>query len=407
MSEKGATSAEATDRFIAGAVGEYGSAGADRFYPLECLSPSTSSWWYTGELDDSLLEQFVCCCDRGERGRKEEEIWTRLICLQSQHQCQYFISASISASFSLVPSFLLSFPPLRAEDMHKCTGVHASVLATESSVEYATWNKIVPQKEVVEVVRKTWERKEKKEYNAARDMMYRRKKFGVVEVQEDKGGDVTEASSSSSDALVDDNDSHSTSSAVGEAGANVCASTSISSPPPTLSPLLPPVVPHINNDVSGGINMDSLEEIDRKWGPMAASLDPLRDVILFPSDHAEHAETFPWASRSKNHKHAIFSAGDDSKGGVIDGSGDGLSNSDSQDRALPCASSSSSSGRGTFVSDATDNLGVVGADESALDGDVDLSADKGRESKKWRLVVLESSWQHGKTMLRQVQQRAE
>ena len=91
--------------------------------------------------------------------------------------------------------FSLTFRTQRAEDMHKCTGVHASVLATEGSVEYATWNKIVPQKEEVEVVRKTWERKEKKEYNAARDMMYRKKKIDVVEIQgEGKGGDEIEAS---------------------------------------------------------------------------------------------------------------------------------------------------------------------------------------------------------------------
>ena len=219
--------------------------------------------------------------------------------------------------------------------MHKCTGVQAAALASEGSVEFAKWPKTTSKKEVADIVKNFWDKRDKKGLKAASNAL--NCKGENITEQSPTGHSDSCASGVSSSDSKDCSSSTSSSRNIDDIATNNCTATgteeaSSNSAADTKTVSCSPV----NNDVSGGITTDHLEEIDTKWGPMVAALDPLRDVLLFPSDAAESASTFPW--------------------GHGQGQGQGL---------------------GTLLGN-------------------------GKQEHRWRLVVLEASWQHGKTMHRQV-----
>lgn len=271
------------------------------------------------------------------------------------------LSLSLSLSLPLLPSLPLSlslYPcSTRAEDLHKCTGVQAAALASEGSVEFAEWPKTLTKKEAVETVKKIWERNEKKEFNEAMNALHRtngNKADRSLTASTQGCGDTDGVKCNSSSAGGNNSSSGSISSS------NVCTATPGDCTAPsaeesanivgTADPKTSSSSP-INNDVSGGITAEHLEEIDTKWGPAVAALDPHRDVLLFPCERAECASVFPWGT---------------------------------QGRSAEVSS-------GTAVS--------AGAPVGCVEGE---GKGESEGQHRWRLVVLEASWQHGKTMHRQV-----
>jgi hypothetical protein len=207
--------------------------------------------------------------------------------------------------------------------------VQAAALAQEGSVEFARWPKTLSKKEAVDIVKKFWERKDKKEFSAAVNVLHHKdvNEADTASIGSPdsctscvgRGDKKVSSNSTSSSGNVDDaTASNRAAPSAEEVSCNADAKTVSCSP--------------VNNDVSGGITEEHLEEIDTKWGPVVSALDPHRDVLLFPSDAAESASAFPWKQ-----------------------------------------------GQGILLAD-----------------------DKQAQKHRWRLVVLEASWQHGKTMQRQV-----
>jgi hypothetical protein len=209
--------------------------------------------------------------------------------------------------------------------------VQAAALAQEGSVEFARWPKTLSKKEAVDIVKKFWERKDKKEFNAATTVLHRK---NVIEADlAPIGGPHSCASSvGSGDNKVSSNGTSSNEN-VDDVTASNCAAPSAEEASSNAIAKIVSCSP-VNNDVSGGITAEHLEEIDTKWGPVVSALDPHRDVLLFPSDSAESASAFPWRQ---------------------------------------------------------------GQGQGAL-----LGNGNQEQKHRWRLVVLEASWQHGKTMHRQV-----
>lgn len=208
--------------------------------------------------------------------------------------------------------------------------MQAAALAQEGSVEFANWPKTLSKKEAVDIVKKYWDRKDKKEFNAAMNVLHRKEVIHAEQAPVEITDSCTSVVGSS-----DSNISYYSASCGGEVNyitlgnrtapsAEEASSSAAGAKTASCSP--------VNNDVSGGITAEHLEEIDTKWGPAVAALDPCRDVLLFPSDTAESASAFPWGQGQ---------------------------------------------GQGTLLGN-------------------------GEVEHRWRLVVLEASWQHGKTMHKQV-----
>ena len=130
----------------------------------------------------------------------------------------------------------------------------------------------------------------------------------------------------------------------------------------------------LNNDVSGGITVENIIDIDAKWGAMVSSLDPNRDVILFPSDNAVCASKFVWTESFIEVEEGLEIENKSNVSNNNDNNNDNNSNNDNDynnnDNNNNESSSSSRSSRST--------------------------------RHRWRLIVLEASWQHGKTMHRQL-----
>jgi hypothetical protein len=254
---------------------------------------------------------------------------------------------------------------IRAEDLHQCTGVHAAVLATEGSVEFASWPRTLPRKDrvVQEEVKEVWPKHEKKEFNAQRNLIFRAKK---VEVESVPG--VNKDKIEDSKDCMDENEKEIECSS-GDISGLTCTNHSdnqdidISVVDTTTTqiikaPVKQPCNSIRNNDTSGGITPENISEVDSTWGAMVSALDPFRDVILFPSEYAMCASKFKWDCRDR----------------IIAEDNHSDKQADGQNSSVEQEVTKSSCGTG----------------------------DNNTHPHRWRLVVLEASWQHGKTMYRQV-----
>ena len=262
---------------------------------------------------------------------------------------------------------------IRAEDLHQCTGVHAAVLATEGSVEFASWPRTLPRKDrvVQEEVKEVWPKHEKKEFNLQRNLIFRAKKVEVESVPR-----LNEEGNEDSKDCIDENEKEIECSS-GVISGLTCTNHSdnqdinssvvdTNTTQITKATIKQPCNSIRNNDTSGGITAENIPEVDGTWGAMVSALDPFRDVILFPSEHAMCASMFKWECSDR----IIELEGNDSVKlvhGYSEKLGDGQNNSVEK-----------------------------GVSNSSGTGDNNI------HPHRWRLVVLEASWQHGKTMYRQV-----
>ena len=251
--------------------------------------------------------------------------------------------------------------------------MHAAVLATEGSVEFASWPRTLPRKDrvVLEEVKEVWPKREKKEFNAQRNLIFREKKVEVEsapEVEKDEKevskdcGDGNEKEMERSSGVTsgltvtNHSDSQEINSSVVDTNAPQITKTTVKQPCNSVR----------NNDTSGGITAENIPEVDSTWGAMVSALDPFRDVILFPSEHAMCASMFKWECSDR------IMADDNHSQKQLDGRSDKLAD------------------------------GQINSVEKEFNKN---SSDTGYDNKhahRWRLVVLEASWQHGKTMYRQV-----
>ena len=136
-----------------------------------------------------------------------------------------------------------------------------------------------------------------------------------------------------------------------------------------------------NNDVKATpfndkYGLKNILNIDLTWGPLVASLHPDRDVILFPAEGAILAEDFAWNGPNRvklNEMDEVLESRTSSRDGI-----------GSVETSVILESSSS-------VNNTID------------DGRKTLSEnDDPSKRNKWRLVVLEASWGHGKTIFHQL-----
>ena len=242
------------------------------------------------------------------------------------------------------------------------------MLATEGSVEFAAWPRTLPRKDKVEneVMKEVWPKNEKKEFNAVRNKIFRSKTTEVSTVPETDGNEK-------------DNDQHCrnvsetkcirsiTEGSAGTIHSNnhgICNDLLITPQVPGEAVKRPSNSVR-NNDTSGGITAENVSEVDSTWGAMVSALDPSRDVILFPSEQAVCASVFKWG-RSDGGRIGAAAAAADSP------------NEDQEDDR-----------KNSY----RDDVGAEARKSSDLGGS---------STHRWRLIVLEASWQHGKTMYRQV-----
>jgi hypothetical protein len=233
---------------------------------------------------------------------------------------------------------------------------------------------------VQEEVKEVWPKHEKKEFNAQRNLIFRAKK---VEVESVRGADKDEKEYSNDRDCIDGTDIGGSSGVA--SGLTVTShldsqdinSTVVDTNTPQISksPIKQPCNSIRNNDTSGGITAENIPEVDGTWGAMVSALDPFRDVILFPSEHAMCASMFKWECSDRIIEVAEIDSQkqlDDDNDKRLDGHSEKLV--DGQTYSLEKAVTKDSSGAG----------------------------DNNTHQHRWRLVVLEASWQHGKTMYRQV-----
>ena len=252
--------------------------------------------------------------------------------------------------------------------------MHAAVLATEGSVEFASWPRTLPRKDrvVQEEVKEVWPKHEKKEFNAQRNLIFRAKKVEVESVP----GVYKEKNDDSKDCIDGNENEKEIKCSSGVTSGLTCTNhldnqdinsnvVHTTTPQITKAPVKQPCNSIRNNDTSGGITAENISEVDNTWGAMVSALDPFRDVILFPSEHAMCASMFNWECSDR-----IFAEGNHSEK-LVDGYSKKLV--DGQNNSVEKGVSYSSS-----------------------------TGDDNTHTHRWRLVVLEASWQHGKTMYRQV-----
>ena len=239
------------------------------------------------------------------------------------------------------------------------------MLATEGSVEFAAWPRTLPRKDKVEyeVMKEVWPKNEKKEFNAVRNKIFRSKTTEVStapetdENEKDNDQDCRNASETKCiRSLTEDS-----AGTIHSNNHGICNDVLITLQVPEEAVKRPSNSVR-NNDTSGGITAENVPEVDSTWGAMVSALDPSRDVILFPSEQAVCASVFKWGR---------------SDGGRIGAAADSPSEDQEDDE------------KNSYRDD-------VGADARKSS---DLG---GSSSHRWRLIVLEASWQHGKTMYRQV-----
>ena len=275
------------------------------------------------------------------------------------------------------------------------------------------------------IPKNVWERKEKKIFNEARNFLYRKKKIEIeVVVEEEKNQIelVENLTDNSSDINANnnrddnngnskdgnnndnndddddsknknirtnhvDNDNHNDTTADTTTNTKLIikSDNKLIIKPENKSTIKLDIIKSdnpINNDTTGGINKDNLSEIDLKWGAMVTSLDPNRDVLLFPSDGAVCASVFKW-SGDNNDNYSGNDSNDNSNG-----------NDDIGDTAGHDSTSTT-----TITPPHTTTATPIPTPTSTHKP---VHTPCSRSGQRWRLVVLEASWQHGKTMHRQL-----
>lgn len=154
------------------------------------------------------------------------------------------------------------------------------------------------------------------------------------------------------------------------------------------------------------------------WEQLITSLDSTRDVILFPSPLATPAEHFPWTSRQ--HLRTPCSRLQVAiNGRRCDGNDGGDATEPNRMATIGTSESTSDDGdisrAGEEQSDGNIFDYFLGLNDiedfqprSIADHVEGIDAVPTRDSGKWRLVLLEASWAHGKTMEMQIRElRAE
>ena len=302
----------------------------------------------------------------------------------------------------------------RAEDLHKCTGVQAAVLAEESSIQYEKWQKTIHRHSEINEERKIiWEKKEKKEFNKLRNFSYRTKniekiKSGDIDFENDIHIDIDVIGSNETKDGVNDDDNNNNNNNNKNNNNNNDNNDDNDNNYDNNSNYLNNINNQIkklkissnntiNNDISGGINIDNMIDIESKWGPMIASLDPDRDVILFPSDDAFCASKFSWTEKFIEKK-------DDVEKEIK-----GIEIREIEKREVEkCQVEKKEIVRRENI-EIKENLIVNNEidnnnnnDSNTNNNSSSSSSSCGSNSHRWRLVVLEASWQHGKTMHRQL-----
>lgn len=241
------------------------------------------------------------------------------------------------------------------------------MLATEGSVEFAAWPRTLPRKDKVEyeVMKEVWPKNEKKEFNAVRNRIFRSKTTEISTAPEtdDNEKDNDQDCRNGSETKCIRGVKEGSAGTIRSNNHDICDDVLIAH-------LLPeeevkrPSNSVRNNDTSGGITAENVVEVDSTWGAMVSALDPSRDVILFPSEQAVCASLFKWGC---------------SDGGRIG--------------AAVAADCPSEEQEDDEKNSYRDDVGAEASKSSDLGGS---------NTHRWRLVVLEASWQHGKTMYRQV-----
>ena len=259
------------------------------------------------------------------------------------------------------------------------------------------------------IPKNVWERKEKKIFNEARNFLYRKKKIEIevvvkeisqielVENLTENYSDINASNSNRDDNNGNNNDddddnknknirtNHTDNDNHNDTTADTTVNTKLITKPDNKLIIKLDIIKSdnpINNDTTGGINKDNLSEIDLKWGAMVTSLDPNRDVLLFPSDGAVCASVFKW-SGDNNDNYSGNDSNDNSNG-----------NDDIGDTAGHDSTSTT-----TITPPHTTTATPIPTPTSTHKPAHTPCSSNGQ---RWRLVVLEASWQHGKTMHRQL-----
>jgi hypothetical protein len=119
---------------------------------------------------------------------------------------------------------------------------------------------------------------------------------------------------------------------------------------------------NLSNSRNGELAVPPPPALRESWKNLVESLDHTRDVLLFPCDGAENAQDFPWVEKVEQKQGA--------------------------DGAVGVSSS---------ASDVADGDGTGAIVHSGRE-----QTDRSNKSARWRLVVLEASWNYGKGMAQQV-----
>lgn len=120
------------------------------------------------------------------------------------------------------------------------------------------------------------------------------------------------------------------------------------------------------------------------WADVVLSLSAESDVLLYPADeHAVDAHCFPWRQRRPHihpYTHQLLSQ----------------TMNDENDNS--CSSSDTSNN--SHISSSSSSISCSGSGSSG--NNIACSSRGGDDSSKWRVVVLEASWQHAKTMFSKI-----
>ena len=136
--------------------------------------------------------------------------------------------------------------------------------------------------------------------------------------------------------------------------------------------------------------IDHLEDVDTQWGNFVASLDPNRDVILFPGARAISANEFPWGGEKRS-----------------DGECIGLKREKRNANMQMCVDLEQDRKTKEFGLERLESLAERpegSSVENVEEGIVTTTTatKPSSSSTRWRLVVLESNWINGKTIFNQL-----
>jgi hypothetical protein len=145
------------------------------------------------------------------------------------------------------------------------------------------------------------------------------------------------------------------------------------------------------NAPASGVTMDQPPPpLREQWKNLVETLDHTRDVLLFPCDDAVKAEEFPW-------KECTYSGCERNEMSHRNGGG--------INAHTPAASTNSIEDVANRALDASSAPFVCSGTGDDREGE--SSSDDASRSGRWRLVVLEASWNYGKGMAMQLRQHRE